>query len=50
MLAILTLHATLGTLACSLGSLHTDQASETALRCALMEYGELFKWIAQEKA
>jgi prephenate dehydrogenase len=34
--AILTLHATSRTSACSWDSLPTDQASETALRCALM--------------
>src|ERR1700732_3948266 len=34
--AILTLHPTSRTSACSWDSLPTDQASETALRCALM--------------
>src|SRR5580693_3352398 len=41
--AILTLHATSRTSACSWDSLLTDQASETALRCALMQPREPFE-------
>ena len=41
--AILTPHATSRTSACSWDSLPTDQASETALRCALMQPREPFE-------
>jgi hypothetical protein len=47
--AILTLHPTSRTSACSWDSLPTDQASETALRCALMYRRDPFDRHAQEK-